>query len=40
MAHGGLLEVQLCMMPTRPLLNLRAAELHTESVDTLYSEAG
>jgi hypothetical protein len=27
------------MMPTRPLLSLLAAELHTWSSDTLYSEA-
>jgi hypothetical protein len=40
MAHGDLLEVRLCMMPTRPLLDLGAAERHTESSDTLYSEAG
>jgi hypothetical protein len=40
MAHGNLLEVRLCMMPTRPLLDLSATEQHTDSFDTLYSEVG
>jgi hypothetical protein len=40
MAHGDLLEVRLCMILTRPLLDLWATEQHIESFDTLYSEAG
>jgi hypothetical protein len=37
MAHGDLLIVLRCKMPTRPLLDLSAVGRHTESSGTLCS---